>query len=126
MKKGFTLVELLAVIVLLGVIAATTIPKIQDSIYESRVDAYNLVVSQLEIKANDYVMNKKLSANVTSTAPLDIYLSTLITEGYIKTADLEDPRYENKSIDPATSYVRFTLENGNLNYKSYFTSVVNP
>jgi len=126
MKKGFTLVELLAVIVILGVIAAITIPKIQDALYESQDNAYNLIVAQLETRANDYVIDKKLDVNITSTTPLDIYLSTLISAGYIKTTDLEDPRDESKSIDPATSYVHFTLENGNLNYESHFSSIVNP
>lgn len=46
-KKGFTLVELLAVITILGVIAVTIIPKIQYVIEDSRIDNYRNSVSGL-------------------------------------------------------------------------------
>ncbi|MDD4054007.1 MAG: type II secretion system protein [Bacilli bacterium] len=126
MKKGFSLVELLAVIVILGIIATITIPKIQDLLIESRDNAYDLVVNQLETRAKDYVIDKKLDANITNTVPLDVYLSTLITANYIKSSDLEDPRYKNQAINPDLSYVHFTLENGSLKSVTNFTTTVNP
>lgn len=125
MKKGFTLVELLAVIVILGIIAAITIPKIQDVLYESQDNAYDMIVSQIEIKANDYVMDKNLDSSVTSNNVLDVYLYQLISAGYIEPKDLEDPRINDAYIDQTNSYVRFTLVNGVLEYQAHFVSTAN-
>ncbi|MDD4298569.1 MAG: type II secretion system protein [Bacilli bacterium] len=123
MKKGFTLVELLAVIVILGIIAVITVPRIQEALYELQDDAYDLLVTQIEESANDYVVNNNLASQVTVGNPLDIYLHQLIDAGYIKQEDLADPRSEGDYIDPVSSYVRFTLEAGDLEYKAYFTSI---
>ena len=38
-KKGFTLVEILLVVVILGIISAITIPNIMESLSESKVEA---------------------------------------------------------------------------------------
>ena len=42
MEKGFTLIELLAVIVILAVIAVVTIPRLQEVLFESQDNTYNL------------------------------------------------------------------------------------
>ena len=122
MKKGFTLVELLAVIVILGIIAAITIPRIQDVLYGSQDDAYDLLVARLEDRASVYVSNNNLGAQVTSSTTLDVYLSDLVDEGYIDNEELSDPRVTGDHIDQYNSFVRFTLENGILKYTAYFTS----
>lgn len=125
MKKGFTLVELLAVIVILGIIAVITIPRIQDVLYESQDDAYDLLTSQIVNKAKDYVNNNGLDENVTSVNPVDVYLSDLIAAGYIEDGDLADPRNSSDYIDADASYVRFTLENSALVSTPYFTITSN-
>lgn len=114
MKKGFTLVELLAVIVILGIIAVITIPRIQDVLQESQDDSYNLLSEKLVDKAKDYVNDNRLDEQVTATAPVDVYIYQLVDSGYIENKDLEDPRESGDYIDPDNSYVRFTLENGQL------------
>ncbi|HHT38099.1 MAG TPA: prepilin-type N-terminal cleavage/methylation domain-containing protein [Mollicutes bacterium] len=119
MKKGFTLIELLAVIVILSVVAIVVIPKIQEVLFDSQDNAYNLLVTRIENKANDYLIDKDLANQVITGIPLDIYLSDLIEEGYLETKELVDPREEKKHIQPTESYVRFSLEEGNLNYKAY-------
>lgn len=121
MKKGFTLVELLAVIVILGVIAVITVPRIQESLYKLQDDAYEILVTQVEESANDYVVNNHLESQISVGNPLDVYLHELIDVGYIKHNDLEDPRSEGDYINPENSYVRFTLEEGNILYTAYFS-----
>jgi type IV pilus assembly protein PilA len=121
MKNGFTLIELLAVIVILGVIAIISIPKIQDALYSSQDEAFSFLVTEIENKANDYVNDSNLLDQITETSPLNVYLNTLVDDGYLDSEDMIDPRTNDKAINLTSSYVKFTLENGTVNYKAYLT-----
>jgi type IV pilus assembly protein PilA len=121
MKNGFTLIELLAVIVILGVIAIISIPKIQDALYSSQDKTFSFLVTEIENKANDYVNDFDLSDQITTSTPLDVYLNTLVDNGYLDSEDMIDPREKDKAINLTSSYVRFTLQNGTVNYQAYLT-----
>ena len=61
MKKGFTLVELLAVIVILGFVALLTIPAVNDSIKYASEQAYEANIEAIKKAANDWaLLNTKL------------------------------------------------------------------
>lgn len=117
MKKGFTLVELLATIIILGIIAAISIAGIQTALTNSRKNAYDLVTSKITEKANDYINEANRTDEITASTPLDIALTTLITEKYITIDDLKDPRKTNGSIDKDTGFVRFSLSDIGIEYK---------
>ncbi len=121
MKNGFTLIEILAVIVILGVIAVITIPKIQDSLYSSQDEAFSFLITEIENKANDYINDSNLTSEIKPGIPLDIYLKTLVDNGYLEAKDIVDPRSKDNTINLNTSYVRFTLESGIVVYKAYLT-----
>ena len=55
MKKGFTLVELLGVIVVLGIIATITVPLVQRTILENTEEAYQDQIISFERAAKNYV-----------------------------------------------------------------------
>ncbi|MFA5407352.1 MAG: type II secretion system protein [Bacilli bacterium] len=116
MKKGFTLVELLVVIVILSVLAVMIVPRIQGIIYDSQEESYKLLVIRLENTANDYVTDNNLTSQIKASTPLDVYLYQLINADYIEQADLVDPRGSGKTLDSNNSYIRFTLENGSVVY----------
>ncbi|MDK8639500.1 prepilin-type N-terminal cleavage/methylation domain-containing protein [Niallia taxi] len=83
-EKGLTLIELLAVIVILGIIAAIAIPSIANIIEKSRFDAVKadavqiLNSAQTYISANDYqtgtLTNEQLGAYVEN-------VDTFVTSG---------------------------------------------
>lgn len=58
MKKGFTLVELLAVIIILGAIFAITFPLVTDNIRKSEEKAFNLQKEQIVAAAKDMVIKE--------------------------------------------------------------------
>ncbi|WP_042162889.1 prepilin-type N-terminal cleavage/methylation domain-containing protein [Paenibacillus gorillae] len=76
-EKGLTLIELLAVLVIVGIIAAIAIPAIGNTIAKSRVKADNASISLIEESALRYVTDKELTA--TTTIPL----ADLVTNGYL-------------------------------------------
>lgn len=80
-KKGFTLVELLAVVFLLSIIAIIAIPRLTGVLSSNKQRLYDQQIDQIEKIATQYVTsNPDL---ITDTLPFDVQLSSLCTDGYI-------------------------------------------
>ena len=117
MKKGFTLVELLAVIVILAIILAIAVPTISSMIDNSRFNTYKNQQALMKKSAMIY-----LSSN-TNLYPTDegediyIPLSDLMNNGNIST--IIDPK--DKSVcNASTSGVKvINLGNNQYGYETY-------
>ena len=83
-QKGFTLVELLAVIVILGVIAAIAVPAIGNVIDHSKTDALAQTEKLIIDAADTYLLQAKLQANGTTTIPNPLTVNDLFTAGFLK------------------------------------------
>ena len=81
MKKGFTLVELLGVIIILGVIALITFPIINKSIKSSKEKALEQVINNIEDAAYKYSISNDIGYQ---TFYNKIELSTLVNAGILK------------------------------------------
>ena len=62
-NKGFTLIELISVIILMGVIALITVPVIKDTIESAREKNFNNSALGLIEAANEYYLNSKLTGD---------------------------------------------------------------
>jgi prepilin-type N-terminal cleavage/methylation domain-containing protein len=93
-KKGFTLVELLAVIVILAVVAVITIPVISRVIKDTGNDVLK-INKELMVKASEsyYSINEELLPTVIGGKVL-ISLSDLVDNGYIK--EIKNPSEETE------------------------------
>jgi len=117
-QKGLTLVELLAVIVILGVIAAIAIPSIGGVIKSSKLNADTESESLLRETAIRYLTdmdpdgNGKKSDGTTAVTGLTfvsggdstLTIDSLVTEGYLRAT----PR--KQSADTPTNYNNVTVK----------------
>lgn len=97
-KKGFTLVELLVVIVILGVIMSIAIPSITSSIERSK-DKQKTQIINLIVSAGELYVDKHKN---TLTTP--ITLNQLIKDGLITKEEMKDPFNEKRTLCGHLSY----------------------
>lgn len=103
-KKGFTLVELLVVIVILGVIMSIAIPSITSSIERSKDKQKTQIIKLIESAGELYVDKHK------NTVTPPITLNQLIEDGLITKEEIKDPFNEKSSLCGYISYTKSTNE----------------
>lgn len=106
MKKGFTLIEVLSIIVILGIIAIIILPNIGGDTATKKQEEYNKLVKVLENAAKSYH-----SSNKTVTK---IDVSTLV-ENRLVTGELKD-----NEGNPVQGCVRITKDSDGFNVYRYY------
>ena len=110
MKKGFTLVELLAVIVILGIIAVIVVPSVRRQIELTRDESYRETVLYIEEAARRYGTTHQLGYSETEEI---ITLDTLIQDGQLEQKRLINP----KTDDPMSGCVYYRWNDTNNIYE---------
>ena len=113
-KNGFTLIEILAVVIILGVVAVITMPIVQKNITNSKKQAYATQLDNIIKAAKDWSSENLSLLPTIEGSSISITLSTLMSLGYIDD-NLVDPLTE-KYFDPNTA-VSITRKNRNYKYK---------
>ena len=140
-KKGFTLIELIAVIVILALISLIVFPAVNSMIKNSKEKAYNVQIDEIIDAAKNYLsdlpvcipeMDSNSSADELDSSCDAItrgddstisYVSVvkLIEKGYISTEDklngkevVLNPKNVKEALD---GYVRVAYNNGNNRYE---------
>lgn len=67
-QKGFTLIELMIVIAIIGILAAVAIPQYQNYITRSQVSRVMSEAGQLRTSIEDCILNGRLTVGVTAGA----------------------------------------------------------
>ncbi|MBQ9833963.1 MAG: type II secretion system protein [Bacilli bacterium] len=137
-KKGFTLVELLAVIVILSVVALIGMTTVLPRVEQARKDAFVTEANKfMQAGANAYATLLIDGGTITGTSPVGgslgtgggtIDIRTLVSKGYINKADIAG--YSgcvqvtiSGSGNSAVASYQIKLSNGKFNTDGYKTNV---
>ena len=112
MKKGFTLVELLAVLIVLSVIVLITFPIINNSIKESKEKLYNSQIEKIKIGAKDWAYKNVSLLPTEEDETITITLLTLKQSGFLP-LDIRDPR--NNELIPNDLMITIEYKDNNYN-----------
>lgn len=97
MKRAFTLTELIAVIIILGVIASIAFPVITNLLIKSKEELYNSQVQM--IKESAFKWGIENINELSETEKVYLSVEQLIQAGLIKQKSLKDPRNEEKEMN---------------------------
>lgn len=114
MKNGFTLVELLAVVIILAVVGLITIPTVSTIIDNSKERAKNVQIEEIKKAAKSWIAeNLDL---VSEDEPCYVSVSTLLEEGYINEEEIKDPTKDNENLNDCV-IIKYSEEISNYKFE---------
>lgn len=113
MKRGFTLVELLAVIVILGIIGFIVITNVDTTVIDSSEKIYQAQLSNIEEAARVWAADNINYLPNNENEKLSIPLLVLKQGGVIDD-DIKNPK--NDMLFPNDMYIDITYKNGDYDY----------
>lgn len=120
-SRGFTLVEVLGIIVVLGIIAVIATPVVQGTIEKNREKMFDVIMEQLTDSAKDWAAKNASQLPNDNNEYLDVSLGDLKTNGVLK-INVQNPKSNNVFSDE--SFVRITRNNNNFTYEVYTYDLV--
>ncbi len=115
-KNGFTLIEIIATVLIITLIGLLVVPQVRTIINDSKDRAYNSVVSTIEDAAKTYVYlnTSSVDTSITSNGYATVTILTLQQEGLLK-VDIENP-LTGENI-ASTDVVRITKSDNAYSYE---------
>lgn len=111
MKKGFTLVEVIAIVAILAVITLLVVPRVNNTIKNNKKKVCDGIVKTIEDAASSYAY---LHINeMPTTGSIEITLQELMQEDLLQN-DLENP-YTHEKISKSNT-VRITKNENNYEF----------
>ena len=91
-KKGFTLIEILAIIILLSVIALITYPIINNLITDSKDELYDKQISELVRLSNTWTTKNIKKLKMTDGYTYNLSFEELYEQGFVSDKQVKNPK----------------------------------
>jgi len=114
-NKGFTIVELLAAIIILSIVILIAVSSISGVSKAIKTSQRNNIIKNIEVKAANYAFNVNLSNNS------EICVNILVKCGYIEPDNEEDEIFDPLNDGILNNYKVRIKKNGNY-YTAEFTN----
>jgi len=115
-NKGFTLVEVLGTIVILGVVLGISVPLISRAVKKSQLEQMETQENNVSLVGKNYFLDNRDELPKINGATTQVAVSDLVLEGYIN--EVKD--YNNNVCDLVNSYVEVTkIDKGDYDYSTY-------
>lgn len=115
MKKGFTVIELLATIIVLGIISTIGVVVFDNIVHNMRIKAFETQKESIILSAQKWISDKRGTENYPNTFPYQLTLEELLKEEYIEKNICNQE--ERLTIDYRNSYVEIKEKNKTYEYK---------
>ena len=114
MKKGFTVIELLATIIVLGIISTIGVVVFDNIVHNMRIKAFETQKESIILSAQKWISDKRGTENYPKTFPYQLTLEELLKEEYIEKNICNQE--ERLTIDYRNSYVEIKENNKTYEY----------
>lgn len=114
MKKGFTVIELLATIIVLGIISTIGVVVFDNIVHNMRIKAFETQKESIILSAQKWISDKRGTENYPNTFPYQLTLEELLKEEYIEKNICNQE--ERLTIDYRNSYIEIKENNKTYEY----------
>ena len=107
-NKGFTLVEVLAVIVIISIILGIAVPNVMTSVDTSKNSSEKILIENIKTAAQSLYeeveyLGEVDGIKITNNNSITVSLQALVNNGFLKASNVKDHDNEdNKLINPKT------------------------
>ena len=89
-KNGFTLVEIIAVLVIMSILLTLTVPAVLNNVDRKKRSEHDSIIEEIETSAKLYInQNKDVAAYISSAGEININYQTLVSEGLVKANQID-------------------------------------
>jgi prepilin-type N-terminal cleavage/methylation domain-containing protein len=116
MKKGFTLVELMGVIVLLSILVIIAVPAITGTIKSGKDDLYEAQLRSIETAAKNWASDPENVSKLPKSGECSFILLSDLKKGNYVDLDIKNPK-NNKQF-PDTMHIEIKRTNKKLSFNA--------